>query len=93
MAGSLYFSEVAGLVPCVLCWYQRIAMYPLAILLTLAAVRGDQSFRPYAATLAAIGALIAAYHVALQRIPGLPSGSCSKRLSWPSASMTAATSP
>lgn len=77
MAGSLYFSEVAGLVPCALCWYQRIAMYPLAVLLTVAAVRGDDAFRPYAATLAAIGALIAAYHVALQRLPGLPSGSCS----------------
>jgi len=77
MAGSLYFSEEAKFIPCALCWYQRIAMYPLAILLPIAAVRGDDAIRPYAATLAGIGAVISAYHVLLQRIPGLPSGSCS----------------
>jgi disulfide bond formation protein DsbB len=77
MAGSLYFSEVAGLTPCALCWYQRIAMYPLAIILLVAAVRRDWAVRPYATALAAIGVLVAAYHVLLQRIPGLPSGSCS----------------
>jgi disulfide bond formation protein DsbB len=77
MAGSLYLSEVAGFVPCALCWYQRIAMYPLAILLPIAAARGDGAIRPYAATLAGIGAVIAGYHVLVQRLPGLPSGSCS----------------
>lgn len=45
MAGSLYFSEVAGFVPCVLCWYQRIAMYPLAIILLIAAIRHDPGSR------------------------------------------------
>lgn len=75
--GSLYLSEVAGFVPCTLCWYQRIAMYPLALLLGIATVRGDIAVRRYAVPLAGIGALIAAYHVALQRLPGLPSGSCS----------------
>ena len=40
-AGSLYFSEVAGFVPCTLCWYQRIAMYPLVVILGLAASRRD----------------------------------------------------
>jgi disulfide bond formation protein DsbB len=77
MAGSLYLSEEAGFIPCLLCWYQRIAMYPLAILLPIAAVRGDDAIRPYAATLAGIGAVISAYHALLQRLPGLPSGSCS----------------
>jgi disulfide bond formation protein DsbB len=77
MAGSLYFSEEAGFIPCLLCWYQRIAMYPLAILLPIAAIRGDDAIRPYAATLAGIGAVIAAYHVLVQRLPGLPTGSCS----------------
>jgi disulfide bond formation protein DsbB len=77
MAGSLYFSEVADLVPCALCWYQRIAMYPLAVVLLVAAVRSDLGVRAYASALAAIGAGIAAYHVLLQRIPGLPSGACS----------------
>lgn len=76
-AGSLYLSEVARFVPCTLCWYQRIAMYPLVILLGVAAWQGDVGIRRYVAPLAAIGAAIAAYHVALQRVPGLPSGACS----------------
>jgi disulfide bond formation protein DsbB len=75
--GSLYFSEVVGLEPCALCWYQRIAMYPLALILGIAAWRGDWGVRRYAAPLAAIGAVVAAYHVALQRVPSLPSAGCS----------------
>ena len=75
--GSLYLSEVARFIPCTLCWYQRIAMYPLVLLLGIAAVRGDVAVRRYAVPLAAIGALVAAYHVALQRLPGLQSGTCS----------------
>jgi hypothetical protein len=43
--GSLYLSEVARLIPCTLCWYQRIAMYPLALLLGIAAIRGDLAVR------------------------------------------------
>jgi disulfide bond formation protein DsbB len=74
--GSLFFSEMGGLVPCELCWYQRIAMYPLAIILLIAAIRRDWGIRPYASVLAGIGALIAAYHALLQRFPSLPSGSC-----------------
>ena len=77
MAGSLYFSEVGHLTPCALCWYQRIAMYPLAIVLGIAAWRDDLGIRPYAIALAGIGAVVAAYHIALQRLPGLPSGACS----------------
>ncbi|MEO8510059.1 MAG: disulfide oxidoreductase [Chloroflexota bacterium] len=75
--GSLYLSESVGFVPCTLCWYQRIAMYPLVPLLGIAAVRRDAGIRRYAVPLAAVGGLISAYHVALQRLPGLPSGSCS----------------
>ncbi len=78
MGGSLFLSEVAGFVPCALCWYQRIAMYPQALILLVATVRGrDDGIRPYAIALSGVGALIAAYHIVLQRIPGLPSGSCS----------------
>ncbi len=58
-AGSLYFSEVAHYDPCRLCWYQRIAMYPLAIILAIAALRGDGGIRIYGRALAAIGAVIA----------------------------------
>ena len=76
-AGSLFFSEIAHLVPCTLCWYQRIAMYPLALLLGIGAWRGDWGVRRYAAPLAGIGAVTAAYHVVLQRVPSLPSAGCS----------------
>jgi disulfide bond formation protein DsbB len=76
-AGSLYFSEIGHLVPCTLCWYQRIAMYPLALILGIAAWRGDAGVSRYAIPLAGIGAVVSVYHIALQRLPGLPSGSCS----------------
>lgn len=75
--GSLYLSESVGLVPCQLCWYQRIAMYPLAIILPIAAFRRDPMVRLPAAVLATIGAGIAAYHRLIQAYPSLDSGSCS----------------
>ncbi|MDZ7799934.1 MAG: disulfide oxidoreductase [Trueperaceae bacterium] len=67
--GSLWFSEVRGFVPCTLCWYQRILMYPLAIQLGIAAWRGDVSIIRYALPLTTLGGLIAAYHVLVQKIP------------------------
>jgi disulfide bond formation protein DsbB len=76
MAGSLYYSEVAGFPPCTLCWYQRIAMYPLAIILPIAAWRGDPRIRFYAMPLAAIGGVISIYHMLVERFPHLESGSC-----------------
>jgi disulfide bond formation protein DsbB len=77
VSGSLYFSEVAHFVPCALCWYQRIAMYPLVIILGIAAVRDDPGVVRYAAPLAAIGSLVSVWHIGVQRLPSLPSGSCS----------------
>ena len=76
-AGSLYFSEVAHFEPCRLCWYQRIAMYPLVVLLGVASWRRDNGVRPYVVPLAIIGALIAAYHYALEWLPWLDTGACS----------------
>jgi disulfide bond formation protein DsbB len=73
--GSLYFSEVAHFTPCTLCWYQRIAMYPLVVLLGVGALRRAPSVTG-AAALVTIGALISAYHVALEWIPSLPSAAC-----------------
>lgn len=67
--GSLYFSESAGFVPCELCWFQRIAMYPLAIILGVAVMRRDRTVLPYALTLSVIGLGISAYHVQLQLFP------------------------
>ena len=77
MLGSLYFSEAVNYRPCVLCWYQRIAMYALAVVLVIAAVRKDRSIRPYATALAGIGGTISAYHWLLERWPQLDTGSCS----------------
>jgi disulfide bond formation protein DsbB len=74
--GSLYFSEVAHFEPCRLCWYQRIAMYPLVVILGVAAVRRDPAVRRYAVPIAVIGALIATYHYALEWLPWLDSGVC-----------------
>lgn len=76
-AGSLYFSEVAGFEPCRLCWYQRIAMYPLVILLGIAAARRERAGAFYTIGLAFIGALVSTYHVALEWFPSLDSGACS----------------
>jgi disulfide bond formation protein DsbB len=68
-AGSLYYSEVVGFEPCRLCWYQRIAMYPLVPLLGVAALRRDDAVRWYAGPLVAVGAAVAAYHAWLQAFP------------------------
>ena len=76
-AGSLYFSEVAGFEPCRLCWYQRIAMYPLVILLGVAAARRERAGAFYVIAMALIGALVSTYHVALEWFPSLDSGACS----------------
>jgi disulfide bond formation protein DsbB len=76
MLGSLYYSEVANFPPCRLCWYQRIAMYPMAVILPIAAWRRDTGIRRYAVPLAAIGAAISVYHMLVERFPNLESGSC-----------------
>lgn len=74
--GSLYFSEVAHFTPCVLCWYQRCAMYPLVPILGVALVLRRNDMRPYALVVAAIGAGISIYHVLLERFPSLETGAC-----------------
>lgn len=65
--GSLYFSEVADYVPCRLCWFQRIAMYPIALIALVALIRRDRGARWYTVPLAAIGAVIAGYHYLIER--------------------------
>ena len=74
--GSLYFSEVANFSPCRLCWFQRIAMYPLAVILLVGAVRKDPNVRWYAAPLAVIGAAISAWHSLIEWRPSLDNGEC-----------------
>lgn len=58
----LFVGEVMGQQPCILCWYQRAAMFPLALLLGIAAWRGDLGIWRYALPLAVAGLLIAAFH-------------------------------
>ena len=62
MVGSLYFSNVMNLPPCVLCWYQRIAMYPLVAILAVGIIRKDKNASLYALPLAIIGFITAIYH-------------------------------
>src|SRR3989304_345409 len=57
-AGSLYYSEVAGSPPCEYCWYQRIAMYPLVVILGVAMLRRDRGGHRYVLPLAIPGRLI-----------------------------------
>ena len=60
--GSLFFSEVMELPPCVLCWYQRIAMYPLVLVIGVGIVLRDPRVKFYGVPLAIVGLLIAVYH-------------------------------
>lgn len=69
--GSLYFSEVMHFIPCTLCWYQRIFMYPPAIILGIAVYRNDKGIYRYVLPLSIIGMLISGYHTVLQKIPYL----------------------
>ena len=74
--GSLYFSEVADFVPCRLCWFQRIAMYPLAVILLVAALRRDRAVRWYVGPLAGLGLAVSAYHYLIEWKPSLEGGAC-----------------
>lgn len=60
--GSLFFSEVMDLPPCVLCWYQRIAMYPLVVIIGVGIVTGDRRMKNYALPACLIGLAISIYH-------------------------------
>src|SRR5260221_1328079 len=62
MSGSLYFSEIRHFPPCVLCWYQRILMYPLTVLIAVGIIRKDKNLPYYILPLSIIGTVIAGYH-------------------------------
>jgi disulfide bond formation protein DsbB len=74
--GSLYFSEIVNYKPCLMCWYQRTMMYPLAVILIVAALTQDKRVWRYATPLAAIGITISTYHWFLERFPNLDAGVC-----------------
>lgn len=62
VAGSLYFSNVMMLPPCVLCWLQRICIFPLSLILAIGFLRKDQNVVWYAFPLVCIGWIISLYH-------------------------------
>ena len=63
--GSLFFSEVMGFAPCVLCWYQRIFMFPLVVILALGLFPFDPKVVRYALPLGVIGLAVASFHLLL----------------------------
>lgn len=63
--GSLFFSEVLHFPPCVLCWYQRVFMYPLPFLMTIGILKKDALLPTYILLLAPLGWIISVYHVLL----------------------------
>ena len=75
-AGSLWYSEGAGFPPCELCWYQRIAMYPLVVVLGMAAFRGSATGRLTGLVIAGAGLAVSAWHNLIETKPDLSSGSC-----------------
>lgn len=67
--GSLYYSDILNYEPCHLCWFQRIALFPLIILLGIATFRGSCAIVPYLLPQVMVGFLLALYQVAIQEIP------------------------
>jgi disulfide bond formation protein DsbB len=75
--GSLFFSEVLHWVPCSLCWYQRILMYPLSVVLAIGLWRRDRKVHTYAIPFALIGAGVSLYHYLIQKSDWLAPPVCS----------------
>jgi disulfide bond formation protein DsbB len=75
--GSLYYSEIAHFTPCKLCWYQRIAMYPLTFTLFVAALRRDRRVAWYVLPVALAGIGFSIYQTQLQAFPHQHSSFCS----------------
>jgi disulfide bond formation protein DsbB len=76
--GSLYYSEHAGYLPCELCWYQRILMYPLVIVLGVGWLRRDAKVWMTAAPFVVLGAPLSLYHWLVERVPSFAeTSSCS----------------
>lgn len=77
MLGSLYYSEVAGFIPCRLCWYQRILMYPLVAVTLVGALRRDDYLPGYVLPLSILGMGVSAYHYLMEKGVVPASATCS----------------
>src|SRR5262245_43101950 len=62
LLGSLYYSEIAGFVPCTLCWYQRILMYPLTPIILVGILKQDDYLPSYVLPLSITGIAVSTYH-------------------------------
>lgn len=69
--GSLTLSEILNFSPCKLCWYQRIFMYPIAVISFIALIFNESRIKKYILSLSIIGLLIAGYHILLQFLPNI----------------------
>lgn len=69
--GSLYFSEIQLYEPCKFCWFQRIFMYPLVLILGIAYIQRNVKIAVTSAVFSVIGACIALYHYGIQKVPYL----------------------
>jgi disulfide bond formation protein DsbB len=74
--GSLFYSQVAGFIPCEFCWLQRMMMYPLSILTLLIAARGDNRAARYLLPLPVVGAGTSIYHMLLEHHVIKEPGAC-----------------
>ena len=76
-AGSLFYSEFAQFIPCRLCWFQRIGMYPLAAILLIAAIRRDyRGAALYGLPLVAFGSIVSIYHIYIEYHPEAETAGC-----------------
>ena len=74
--GSLFFSEVLGWIPCTLCWYQRILMYPLSVLIAVGILRRDDGLHRYVLPFSLTGAGVSLYHYLLIKTDWFPPPPC-----------------
>jgi disulfide bond formation protein DsbB len=74
--GSLYYSEIAGFIPCTLCWYQRILMYPLTLITLAGILKHDEDLPDYVLPFSIIGVGVSSYHYLIQAGVVGHSGAC-----------------
>ncbi|EGF85179.1 disulfide bond formation DsbB family protein [Chlamydia psittaci C19/98] len=75
---SIYYSYLLNIEPCVLCYYQRICLFPLSVILGIATYREDSLVKMYALPLSIVGMIIAVYQICLQEIAGMTIDICGR---------------
>lgn len=70
LLGAIYFSDFRHIEPCHLCWYQRICLFPLTILLAIAICRNDRKIALYTLPQSFLGLFLSLYQIGIQEIPG-----------------------